>query len=63
MNAIEARKKRGGLTLSKRIRKDPKRAARIDRLVAEATIEHTLQQIETRKGAAATDLSRSPWWG
>lgn len=58
MNAAEARKKRGGSTLAERVRKAPKRAARIDRLVAEATIEHTLQQIMELENISAAELAR-----
>jgi len=58
MNAIEARKRRGGSTLSERIRKNPKRAAHIDGLVAEATIEHTLQQIMELENVSAAELAR-----
>ena len=44
MNAAEARKSRQGSTLYERVRKDKRMAARIDRLVAEASVEYALQE-------------------
>lgn len=58
MNAAEARKKRSGSTLVKRTRGDQGRAARIDRLVAEASIEHTLQLIMEIENVSAAELAR-----
>lgn len=58
MNATEARKRRDGSTLADRVRENPKRATRIDRLVAEATIEHTLQQIMELEDVSAAELAR-----
>ncbi len=58
MNAAEARKKRSGSTLVKRTRGDQSRAARIDRLVAEASIEHTLQLIMEIENVSAAELAR-----
>lgn len=58
MNATEARKTRGGSTLSERIRKDKATAARIDRLVSEASLEYALQEIMTFERVSAAELAR-----
>ena len=58
MNASEARKRRGGTTLTERTRRDPSRAARIDRFVAEASVEHALQQIMEIENVSAAELAR-----
>ena len=56
MNAAEARKRRGGSTLVERSRKDPERAARIDMLVAEASVEHALQELVDIENVASLPL-------
>ncbi|TAM74279.1 hypothetical protein EPN44_11610 [bacterium] len=58
MNATEARKRRGGSTLVERSRKDSARAARIDRLVAEASIENALRKIMEIENVSAAELAR-----
>lgn len=58
MNAAEARKRRGGSTLVERSRQDAKRAARIDRLVAEASVEHALQELMEIENVTAAELAR-----
>jgi hypothetical protein len=58
MNATEARKRRAGSTLTERLRRDPLRAARIDRLVAEAAVEQALQQIMEIENVSAAELAR-----
>ncbi|TAM58710.1 hypothetical protein EPN52_10150 [bacterium] len=58
MNAAEARKRRSGGTLAERTRKDSARAARIDRLVAEASIENALRKIMEIEDVSAAELAR-----
>ncbi len=58
MNAAEARKKRGGNTLIERTRRNPARASRIDRLVAEASIELIMRQIMELENVTAAELAR-----
>jgi hypothetical protein len=58
MNAAEARKRRAGSTLVERTRRDPARAARIDRLVAEASVEQALQHIMDIENVSAAELGR-----
>jgi hypothetical protein len=59
MNAAEARKRRGGPSLADRIRKvDPARAARIDRLVATASVEQIVQAIMESESINAAELAR-----
>ena len=58
MNAAEARKTRGGSTLVERSRRDSARAARIDRLVAEASIENALRKIMEIENVSAAELAR-----
>lgn len=58
MNAADARKKRGGSALVERTRQEPRRAARIDRLVTQASIELMLRQIMARENITAAELAR-----
>jgi transcriptional regulator with XRE-family HTH domain len=58
MNAAEARKRRGGSTLVERARQDADRAARIDKLVAEASVEHALQELMEIENVTAAELAR-----
>lgn len=58
MNAAEARRRRGGSTLVERTRSDPARAARIDALVAAASVEHIIQNIMDRENVSAAELAR-----
>ncbi len=58
MNATEARKKRSSSTLVERTRRDRNRATRIGRLVTEASIEHTLQQIMEIEDVSAAELAK-----
>ena len=59
MNAAEARKRRGGSTLFERtMAADPKRAARIERLVAAADVEQMVQTIMESGQISAAELAR-----
>jgi hypothetical protein len=58
MNAAEARKKRGGSTLLERVKRDPARAARIDRLVASASLEQLVEAIMEREHVTSAELAR-----
>jgi transcriptional regulator with XRE-family HTH domain len=58
MTAAEARKRRGGSTLLERAKADPTRAARIDRLVAAASVEQLVQAIMERERISAAELAR-----
>ena len=59
MNATEARKRRGGATLVERVKAaDPARAVRIERLVAEASLEQIVQAIMESKRITAAELAR-----
>ena len=59
MNAAEPRKRRGGPSLADRIRvADPARAARIDRLVATASVEQIVQAIMESESINAAELAR-----
>src|ERR1700676_1153419 len=59
MNAAEARKRRGGSTLVERIMAaDPKRAARIERLVSAAAVEQVVQTIMDHEHINAAELAR-----
>ncbi len=59
MNAAEARKQRGGSTLVERIKAaDPARAARIDKLVAAASVEQIVQAIMENERINAAELAR-----
>ena len=58
MNATEAKKAPKGTTLSERIRKDPARAYRIDRLVSMASVEYALQEIMEAEKVNAAELAR-----
>jgi hypothetical protein len=58
MNAAEARKRRVGSTLVERTRRDPARAARIDMLVTEASVEQALQHIMEIEDVSAAELGR-----
>ncbi len=58
MTAAEARRRRGGSSLLERAKADPSRAARIDRLVASASIEQLVQAIMEREHINAAELAR-----
>lgn len=58
MNAAEARKRRGGSTLLERTKADPARAARVDRLVASASVEQLVQAIMDSEHINAAELAR-----
>jgi hypothetical protein len=59
MNAAEARKVRGGSTLVERTKAaDPARAARIDKLVAEASVEQIVHAIMEHESVNAAELAR-----
>lgn len=59
MNAAEARKRRGGSTLVQRIKAgDSTRAARIDKLVAAASVEQIVQAIMENERINAAELAR-----
>jgi transcriptional regulator with XRE-family HTH domain len=59
MNAAEARKQRGGSTLLERIKAaDPARGARIDKLVAAASVEQIVQAIMDNERINAAELAR-----
>jgi DNA-binding GntR family transcriptional regulator len=59
MNAAEARKRRDGSTLVQRIKTgDPARAARIDKLVAAASVEQIVQAIMENESINAAELAR-----
>lgn len=58
MNAAEARKRRGSGTLLERVRQNPKRAKRIEKLVAQASVEHTLQQLMDIENVTPAELAR-----
>jgi len=58
MNAAEARRRRGGSTLVERVKRDPVRAARIDALVAAATVEQMVQAIMDSEQITAAELAR-----
>jgi transcriptional regulator with XRE-family HTH domain len=58
MNATEARKRRGGSSLLERVKADPVRAARIDRLVASAFVEQLVQAIMDHEHVSAAELAR-----
>jgi transcriptional regulator with XRE-family HTH domain len=58
MNAAEARKKRGGSTLLERVKSDPAHAARIDQLVAAASLERLVEAIMEREHVNAAELAR-----
>jgi transcriptional regulator with XRE-family HTH domain len=59
MNAAEARKRRGGSTLLERTKaSDPRRAVRIEQLVAAADVEQIVQAIMEREHISAAELAR-----
>jgi len=58
MNAAEARKKRGGSTLLQRTKRDPERAAHIDKLVRVAAVEQIVQAIMEQQDISAAELAR-----
>ncbi|HEY0615877.1 MAG TPA: hypothetical protein VGC96_14600, partial [Candidatus Elarobacter sp.] len=58
MNAVKARKKRGGTTLVERTMRDPKRAARIEHMTKAADIEHLVQAIMASQHVTAAELAR-----
>ncbi len=58
MTADEARKRRGGTTLVERTKRDPVRAAQINAIVAEASVEQLLQRIMELEHVTAAELAR-----
>lgn len=58
MNAAEAKKHRSGSTLLERTKSDAARAARIDRLVASASVEQLVQAIMHEQHISAAELAR-----
>jgi len=59
MNAAEARRRRGGPTLVERVKgADPVRSARIDKLVAAASVEQIVQAIMENESINAAELAR-----
>ena len=58
MSADEARKRRGGTSLVERTKRDPVRAAQINALVAEASVEQLLQRIMELEHVTAAELAR-----
>jgi len=54
----QTRKTRGGSTLIERVKSDPARAARIDQLIAHASIEQFVEAIMERKHVSVAELAR-----